>query len=52
MTKNETEEERRLMFVAVTRARERLYVTNIQISSEGKRTNPSLFIEETAIKSL
>jgi DNA helicase II / ATP-dependent DNA helicase PcrA len=52
MTKKETEEERRLMFVAMTRARHHLYLTNVQINSLGRRVKSSLFIEESTIKSL
>lgn len=51
---NELEEERRLMYVAITRAKERLYLTHprTRFSFETKRTEycaPSRFIKESAM---
>lgn len=51
---NELEEERRLMYVAITRAKERLYLTHprTRFSFETKRTEycaPSRFLKESAV---
>ncbi|WP_176239035.1 ATP-dependent helicase [Mariniplasma anaerobium] len=45
------EEERRLMFVAMTRAKEHLIFTHVRYNDYFKRQSPSLFIKETGIKS-
>lgn len=52
---NELEEERRLMYVAITRAKERLYLTHprTRFSFETKRTEycaPSRFLKESAVE--
>lgn len=43
---SEIEEERRLFFVAMTRAKEKLYVTYIKTDQDGNRRKPSLFLRE------
>lgn len=45
------EEERRLMFVAMTRAKEHLIFTHIRYNDYYQRQKPSLFIKESGIKS-
>lgn len=45
------EEERRLMFVAMTRAKEHLIFTHIRYNDYFQRQSPSLFIKECGIKS-
>jgi DNA helicase-2/ATP-dependent DNA helicase PcrA len=45
------EEERRLMFVAMTRAKEHLIFTHIKYNDYFQRQNPSLFIKESGVKS-
>ncbi len=45
------EEERRLMFVAITRAKEHLIFTHIKYNDYFQRQKPSLFIKESGIKS-
>ncbi|MDU6524999.1 MAG: 3'-5' exonuclease, partial [Enterococcus sp.] len=42
------EEQRRLMYVAITRAKERLYVTFPKAVNE-KKTEPSAFIQEAGL---
>ena len=43
-------EERRLFYVAITRAKQRLYITSAELSGTGKtRKKPSKFIEEAGI---
>jgi len=43
-------EERRLFYVAITRAKQRLYITTAELSGTGKtRKKPSKFIEEAGI---
>jgi DNA helicase II / ATP-dependent DNA helicase PcrA len=44
------EEERRLMFVAMTRAKEHLIFTHIRYNQYFQRQKPSLFIKESGIK--
>jgi DNA helicase-2/ATP-dependent DNA helicase PcrA len=45
------EEERRLMFVAMTRAKRHLIFTHVRYNSYMQRQKPSLFIKEAGIKS-
>ncbi len=45
------EEERRLMFVAITRAKEHLIYTHIKYNDYFQRQKPSLFIRESGLKS-
>ncbi len=45
------DEERRLMFVAMTRAKKHLIFTHIRYNSYMQRQKPSLFIKEAGIKS-
>jgi DNA helicase-2/ATP-dependent DNA helicase PcrA len=45
------EEERRLMFVAMTRAKHHLIFTHIRYDQYAKRQYPSIFIKESGIKS-
>ncbi len=45
------EEERRLMFVAMTRAKHHLIFTHIRYDQYDKRQNPSIFIKESGVKS-
>jgi DNA helicase-2/ATP-dependent DNA helicase PcrA len=45
------EEERRLMFVAMTRAKQHLIFTHIKYNDYSKRQKPSLFIKESGVKS-
>ena len=47
---SEIEEERRLFFVAMTRAKEKLYVTYIKTDQDGNRRKPSLFLRELSPK--
>jgi len=44
------EEERRLMFVAITRAKEHLICTHIKYNDYFQRQKPSLFIKESGLK--
>lgn len=44
------EEERRLMFVAITRAKEHLICTHIRYNAYYQRQKPSLFIKESGLK--
>jgi DNA helicase-2/ATP-dependent DNA helicase PcrA len=46
-------EERRLFYVAMTRAKERLYITSAELSSTGKsRKKPSRFIKEADVETI
>ena len=45
-TKDETEEQRRLFYVALTRAEQHLYISYAQFKNDGKELEPSMFIEE------
>ncbi|MCK9235566.1 MAG: ATP-dependent helicase [Acholeplasmataceae bacterium] len=49
-TKRLLEEERRLMFVAMTRAKRDLIISSIQFNHFNKKERPSLFLKETGIK--
>ena len=45
-TKDETEEQRRLFYVALTRAEQHLYISYSLFKHDGKGLEPSVFIEE------
>jgi len=47
-----TEEERRLMFVAITRARFRLVMTSVMTDDTGRAMRPSRFIRECHVKTV
>ncbi|MFP4187141.1 MAG: ATP-dependent helicase [Acholeplasmataceae bacterium] len=47
---SETEEERRLLFVAMTRARHALYLSSTQYDWSGRWQRPSHFLLESAVK--
>ncbi|TVP84857.1 MAG: ATP-dependent helicase [Acholeplasmataceae bacterium] len=49
---SEQEEERRLMFVAMTRARHELLLTSIQKDVQGRALRPSVFIHESGVKTI
>ena len=50
-TKDDTEEQRRLFYVALTRAEQHLYISYAQYKNDGKGLEPSVFIEELKEKS-
>lgn len=49
---SELEEERRLMFVAMTRARHELLLTSIEKDDQGRVMKPSVFIDECGVKTV
>lgn len=49
-TLSEENEERRLMFVAMTRAKSKLYLSYVKINSSNQHQKPSKFIKESKIK--
>ena len=49
-TQSERDEERRLMFVAITRARHHLYFSHVRVNSLNIRQKPSKFIRESGFK--
>jgi len=50
LTKRLLEEERRLMFVAMTRAKQDLIMSSLQFNHFNQKERPSLFLKETGIK--